>query len=282
MAGFETPQEKLAREKSNMAQVVRNEFAPGQLQAGQTMNGPGAHAVERVYGGTMSTRPQELSLVKAMRPTPSGEWVLGTGVVHRVHPEDDTLTIQFVPDQHRLRLPLRSVSPILDIEPVYPKIRLGKGEPLPTRSQVMQRELAAEEHRRQLGLTDGQPLPGQDMEGLRPGEWEGKNGNVKMMGDHWGIPVWTIDALKNRSIPNTQVTGAYGCHFYTELYQNNFYASPAHRGLDVAAQLQQEKETKMVSGKSKVVSHIYIPLQGPQLQLDVDTGVWNPSEDYDD
>ncbi|CAE8626527.1 unnamed protein product, partial [Polarella glacialis] len=100
-----------------------------------------------------------------------------------------------------------------------------------------------------------------DMEGLRAGESKGSDGMVKITADHWGIPAQTLDALKMRGIPASQVTGEYGRHFYSDLYSNGFYAREGHGGVDIAAQIAQEREVKKASGQTRVVSQTYIPLQ---------------------
>merc|ERR1712190_512085 len=116
---------------------------------------------------------------------PLGEWQLGRGVIHRVNRDDMTVTVQFLPDQHRCRLPWMSVRPIPFITPTYPTVKLAPGQRLPSRYEIEQREERANRMRQDLSIPH--------------------------------------DALRNRSIPASQVTGEYRKHFYTNLYKNNFY-----------------------------------------------------------
>ncbi|CAJ1368784.1 unnamed protein product [Effrenium voratum] len=215
---YETPQERRRREEQEIRQQVAEEFNPHRLQEGDHLQNVGA--TEVIYGGQTSSRPKELSLVKVQRPLPSGGYAEDLGVVHRVHAEDDTLTVQFVSDQHRLRVPTGQALLVQPVTPNYPKTRLKPGERLPTKGQVDRREAALEVERRRLGLPQGALLPHQEEESnqLNQGEHRGEDGVVRISADHWGIPAPTLDALKNRSIPPSEVTGIYSRHFYTNLY----------------------------------------------------------------
>mmetsp|Transcript_81210 Transcript_81210/g.128421 ORF Transcript_81210/g.128421 Transcript_81210/m.128421 type:complete len:363 (+) Transcript_81210:45-1133(+) len=216
MPSFETPQERRQREEAAMRKQVSMEFAPQQLHAGDRMDNLGA--TEVFYGGQMSSRPKELSLVKVQRPSPTGGFEEDLGVVHRVHAEDDTVTVQFPSDQHRVRVPTNQALLVQTLTPTYPKIRLKPGEHLPNRKQLDRREKELEEERRKLGLPQGAMLPWQEADHLNQGERRDEDGVVRIAGDHWGIPTPTLDALKNRSIPPDEVTGVYGRHFYSRLY----------------------------------------------------------------
>lgn len=217
MPSFETPQERRQREEAAMRKQVAMEFAPQQLNAGDRMDNLGA--TEVFYGGQMSSRPKELSLVKVQRPSPNGGFEEDLGVVHRVHAEDDTVTVQFPNDQHRVRVPTNQALLVQTLTPSYPKIRLKPGEHLPNRKQLDRREKELEEERRKLGLPQGAMLPWQEADQLNQGERRDDDGIVRITGDHWGIPTPTLDALKNRSIPPDEVTGVYGRHFYSRLYE---------------------------------------------------------------
>lgn len=267
---FETPQERQTREKSLVASMVKEEFS--NTKEGPNLDDVGSAAAEKIYGGEASALPQERSLVKAMRPTPTGEYVLATGVVHRIHSDDNTLTVQFVPDQHRLRLPLHSVQPILDVQPEYQTVFLGPGETMPTRTQMLQREEADRAERMRLGLPDGSPLPSNE----DGSSGNGHHGPSKVSAEHWGIPVSTLNALKNRSIPASQVESVYGRHYYTNLYSNEFYTKNRHQHVNIAEDFLQERDARESSGRTKVASHIYIPLEGPQLQMNFESGEWEP------
>merc|ERR1719198_1576750 len=237
--------------------------------------------LEHIYGGEESALPQELQLVKVWRPMPFGPPQLAKGVIHRVHPEDRTLTVQFVPDQHRVRVPYSSVQPILNIEPVYPKVYLKEGERPPTRSELMAKFMR-EQELKAMGL----PVP---QEPERPGFQEGGERRTEKA-HQWGIPATTLDALRNRAIPSYQITGLYGKHFYSNLYENNFYFG----GKDEKNGLSDDSLPGMGSGVAEVdrfghvnameavsgaqfaiTRHRYKPLNGPEMEQMPD-GSWKP------
>lgn len=276
------PEEQLAMEQKMVKEMVRNEFQTWNHDdpVAQALHRGGA--AEHVFGGVESTRPHELQLVQAWRPSPDGTWTLGQGVVHRVHHDDDTVTVQFLPDQHRCRLPLSSVKPQLDVTPVYPTIRLGPGERLPTASEIEVREHNANVYRQQQGIAFDAPIPGALESGaLRTDEHLGADGHTPVVeSDQWGIPATTLDALRNRSIPAAQVTGTYGQHFYTNLYKNDFYAQQPHM---VSASghvgLKAEEVKAHKPAGPNVVSHRYVPLHGPEMMQDVRTGRWQLADE---
>eukprot|EP00930_Biecheleria_cincta_P064491 TRINITY_DN5006_c0_g1_i1.p1 TRINITY_DN5006_c0_g1~~TRINITY_DN5006_c0_g1_i1.p1 ORF type:complete len:365 (-),score=55.50 TRINITY_DN5006_c0_g1_i1:193-1287(-) len=233
MQGFETPQQRDARQAAAVAKQVAEEFNPHQLQVGDHMSNVGT--AERIYGGHMSDKPVQLSLVKVQRQRfepgsmfPSYEEEVG--VVHRVHPEDDTLTVQFPSDQHRLRVRSTDVQLVQFVDPTYPTVRLQRGQRLPNKDELDRREAANDIVRRQLGIPQGHMLPNQQDEALLEGERRDDDGKVVTDAGYWGIPVTTLDALKNRSIPPGQVGGAYGRHFYTSLYERYRAASIGSEG----------------------------------------------------
>jgi hypothetical protein len=216
-------------------------------------------------------KPYLMQLVHAYRITPYGEWQLEQAVIHKMWEPADILEVQFISDQHRCRLPFRSVRPVLDITPKYPPVRLGPGERVPTRVEIEERERKADGLRRALGLPVDAPLPGTLMEEkdtLRPGETM-ENGRVTMQIPRWGIPGTTLDALRNRSIPCHQVGAVYGRHFYTNLYQNKFYPQEQRH-------VRPAGEQSWVGDKApqRVVGHRYVPLDGPELVQDLATGDW--------
>mmetsp|Transcript_102216 Transcript_102216/g.317957 ORF Transcript_102216/g.317957 Transcript_102216/m.317957 type:complete len:313 (+) Transcript_102216:1051-1989(+) len=269
------PEEYLRQEQQRAREEVRHEYLdhknPNELVEQEMHNDSPETA--HIYGGAMSAEPQEQQLVQAWRPTPWGEWQLAAGVIHRVHSDDKTVTVQFVPDQHRVRVPFMSVKPVLDITPQYPTVRLAPGERLPTPAEIAERERNANATRERLGLPPDAPLPGtEDQNALLAGESMDKDGMVILKAKHWGIPAPTLDALRNRSIPPNQVTDTYGRHFYTDLYRNNFYAekerwvsASGHVGVD---------ERRRDPNAPHVISHTYIPLEGPELEQDMHTGKW--------
>lgn len=274
-------QEQLKEERRKAKEFVRHEFSePFERhdQVGEMLR-HGPASLERVYGGAESAEPRELQLVQAWRPSWSGEWQLARGVVHRVHHEDRTVTVQFLDDQHRCRLPWMSVQPQLDITPVYPTVRLAPGERLPTRAEILREQHEANVRRKREGIPPDAPLPGTEgMEALRPGEHLGTDHVPAIAGDHWGLPAPTLDALRNRSIPPAQVTGEYGRHFYTELYRNRFYPQQ-QRCVSADGTLHSALPRPgpgPAGGEARIAGHRYIPLEGPEMEQCLDTGTWHP------
>mmetsp|Transcript_30547 Transcript_30547/g.65811 ORF Transcript_30547/g.65811 Transcript_30547/m.65811 type:complete len:298 (+) Transcript_30547:160-1053(+) len=236
-------------------------------------------AADRIYGGEMSSRPSELQLVKAWRPDKEGTWMLDLGVIHRVHEEEDAVTVQFFSDQHRCQLPTMNVQPQLNITPSYPTIRLAPGNRLPTASELEAREHNRELRRKELGLNPCDPLPDEDLEGdLLAGEHRDVKGNVIVYSDTWGIPAPTLTALRNRCIPRHEVKEYYDRHFYSKLYENNFYQQQpgwAVKSLDFTPPPAHDP----VKRKKKVVQHTYIPISGPPMIQNLETGEWRASHD---
>lgn len=277
----------------------------------------GHNAVEHVYGGAESADLQERDLVKAWRPIPGGPMQMGFGVVHRLHPEDGTVTVQFVPDQNRARLPFSAVMKVQFFTPQYPVVHLQPGQKMPTPAEIKAREEQEAVVRRNLGLPPDAPL-----------DQFGETADTKARkeyGQRWGIPAPTLDALRNRSIPAYQVTGTYGAHFYTNLYKNNFYPQKMHNvsasghvgvdgygaGAKSIAELYGGGQGQGPAGgplgaggqagyfsdvrerggfgetrggdygegpgyeKMHIISHRFIPLNGPELEQDMDDGKWH-------
>jgi len=348
-----------------------------------------------VNGERVQVRPENIVPNQGQyRPTVS--YQTGKGVVHRVHHEDGTVTVQFLDDQHRTRVPFSAVKNIDDITPEFPDVILKPGQKMPTRLEIkqMEREQSGLPALGQLALVPGAyaliqglrdkqkyngrhckllefdpgvglwevlvgeehfalsqenmaPIPpgmvvmaqpgdvvrlqglvnrpfyngqlatlvhyqkgpwssgvaaggevesgvwdvvvGQDRFCVRPENISLLHGPQKKSHleyelldnskvherriekvQQWGIPEPTLDALRNRSIPMYQVTGNYGRHFYTGLYENNFYAGTDYRlanrnNLDDSFMYDTEDVT--------IVGHRYIPLEGPELDLMPD-GKW--------
>jgi len=316
---METPAEQRRREEAAIRKELAEEFSPHQHYVGEHLDNEGT--VERIYGGQTSERPKELSLVRVQRPLASGGSAEELAVVHRVHAEDDTLTVQFPSDQHRLRVPTRIVMLVQTITPTYPKIRLHPGERLPNRAEVDRREAELEAERRKRGLPQGAMLPWQEAEQLNQGEHKGADGVVRIDAGRWGIPAPTLEALKHRSIPPDEVSGVYGRHFYSGLYERqkmeslqashvgfrghggSGYGSGSYggpRGLaggpgglagpgglgETPGGFPGGKGALGPAGTAKdrlpdgrrVVSRVYIPLEGPEMQLNPATGNWEPAE----
>uniref|UniRef100_A0A7S1RJH3 Uncharacterized protein n=1 Tax=Alexandrium catenella TaxID=2925 RepID=A0A7S1RJH3_ALECA len=267
-------QDILQDERNTIREQVRHEFYdhknPNDLVSRELKNDN--PEVSHVYGGTMSALPQEGQIVQAWRPTPWGEWQLGKGVVHRVHHDDKTVTVQFVPDQHRVRTGFMNVRPLFDYTPEYPTVRLAPDERLPSRAEILEREQTANQRREELGIPGDAPLPGTESN-LRAGEAQLADGSVVIKSDRWGIPAPTLDALRNCSIPPGQVTGEYGRHFYTNLYKNNFYLGK-EVVVDADGRIGVEGQRRRMEDNARVISHRYVPLEGPELEQDLRSGQW--------
>lgn len=284
----QTPQQALAQERQVMQSSVAAQFErPMDRDSALYKAMHGDSAIEHVYGGEMSAQPQEEDLVQAWRPGQNGEWQLGTGVVHRVHQEDRTVTVQFVPDQGRYRLPFMSIKKLSDITPEYPTIRLRPGQRLPTPSEIVEREHRANVQREVWGIANDQALPGSAADdAFLPGETKGKDGMVTIRAQNWGIPAPTLEALRNRSVPCPQVTGEYGRHFYTDLYKQNFYAAQGQSNVLTSGPVQSEhakRGQQMQKPKARVVGHTYIQADGQVLEQNLATGKWHiPAECEED
>jgi len=279
-------EEILRYEKADIKGHVQQEFLMADRPSEYVLNemNNDSAAVDHIYGGTMSAAPRELQIVRAWRPTPWGEMQLATGVVHRVHEEDRTVTVQFVPDQHRARVPWSSCDPMPDITPTYPEIRLGQNERVPTRAEIVAREENANLMRQQMGIAHDAPLPGTLETGnLRPGERKGANGQIILRSKDWGIPAQTLDVLRNRSIPPSQVTGVYGLHFYTNLYKHNFYTGPEYQspeGMQATVGLRGQRSG--TGDEARITSHTKILLDGTEMTQNMKTGAWTIKEQRPD
>lgn len=235
-----------------------------------------------VFDHKEGTNPRERMLVMAWRPTPFGQWQLAQAVVHRAHYHEHpvTVTVQFTSDQHRCRLPWVSCKPQSDA-PEYPTVHLAPGERVPTRAEILQKEQEQDALRWQMGLQPNDPLPG-DEDPFEPAQRSLNERNRQyVLTDHWGIPAPTLDALRNRSVPNSQLTGTYGQHFYSNLYKNDFYPATKHAVSETGqlARAQHHANTHHApQSEQRVVSHRYVPLSGPSLEMDMDNGEWLVAE----
>lgn len=273
-------QQQLAMEKQRAREYVRNEFAQ-QMDPNDPVEREmhsGSVAVQKVFGGTESQQLHELQLVKAWRPSANGSWELANGVIHRVH-HDNTVTVQFLPDQHRCVLPFMSVQPHADITPVFPEVVLAQGERLPTPSDIALREKSANAIRQLYDIPGDAPIPGlgYNHNPLGAGEHYDAQGHAAVWGDHWAMPASTQVALRNRSVPSSEITGVYGQHFYSNLYKNRFYPDAGRTvsqsgQVDFAAEQGRKSQTKEV--------HRKITLDGQELLLDMKTGVWHPVKSH--
>jgi hypothetical protein len=211
---------------------------------------------------------EELHLCEAWRPVPGPKGVqpkLEKCVAHRVHPEDYTVTVQFFKDQHRLRIPVSCCRPLLDITPEYPQIYISDGEAPPSREEI---DLYEEEKSRLEAHGMVAPL------------FDGPDPTLgsKERATYWGLPTPTLDALRNRSIPPAQVTGEYGRHFYTSLY--NRQASEANKR---HTPVTSEPEVHLQHGKSQAkvtLKRRYIQLDGTELVQQED-GSWLNAADIE-
>lgn len=229
-----------------------------------------------IYAGQTSTALKERDLVWAPRAMPFG-YQMQKGVVHRVHHAGNatTVTVQFLSDQHRDRYPLDRVEPIRDITPTYPAIRIHPGARMPTAREVQGLE---EEERRaaQMGLPPPPFPPGFSLED--PSKTHERH-VTKVQ--RWGLPEPTLDALRNRSIPQMQVHGYYQKHFYSNLYDNNFYKTQDHvvsvtghvHNLSMPDMGVPRPGPGIEPPEMYVVGHRYIPLEGPPYEM-MDDGRW--------
>lgn len=273
-----SPEEILRYEKADIKGTVKDEFLMFDRPGTDKEFSRSSAAVENIYGGVASAHPKELQLVQAWRQWPRGDWQLATGVVHRVHEEDRTVTVQFVPDQHRARVPWSSCQPFLDITPEYPEIRLGQNERLPTRAEILEREENANRMRQQMGIAPDAPLPGALESNLKPGERKGPDGRIVVRSQDWGIPATTLDALRNRSIPPSQVTGVPGQHFYSKLYENQFYGGSEY------LKNERQRAGQQDGDQGHIVEHTMVKSDGTVLQQNLKTGTWSvvpPQKPYD-
>lgn len=271
----------------------------GHMVAGPGMRDHGGFQ-DSGYGGRQGRSAgglQELMLCECWRPMGYGPPKIAKGVVHRIHMEDHTVTVQFLDDQHRLRLKSSMVNPISPVEPKYPRVVLQKGERPPTRAEIMEKinREAAEEEWASLNGVALPPKPAQSDEADPSDNTERRVERV----DQWGIPAPTLDALRNRSVPSYQVSGVYGEHFYSKLYASNFHstkdkqiqqeAAAAANGVvggrpgslggrpggvpaNGAAPLPQAGGGGR-GGPSTIKTHRYIPLEGPEMEQMPD-GSW--------
>lgn len=263
--GRPTIEDRISEVRQSEQEIVQR-LVDSEFNAGQHVYGHG-----QVYGGQMSTQLRELQLVQAWRQSPNGQWALEKAVVHRVHNDMGVVTVQFFSDQHRHMLPQASVKPILDFTPSYPKVRLAPGERVPTRQEIEQREMQADNMRKAIGIPSDAPLPGTEMnDNLLPGETM-VNGRPAIQVEHWGIPGPTLEALRNRSVSCTQVRGSYGAHFYSNLYGKTYQGIEAEQVLVTDA---GTVDTSHGMGDGRVSSNRFIPLSGPELVQDLKTGAW--------
>mmetsp|Transcript_8367 Transcript_8367/g.19712 ORF Transcript_8367/g.19712 Transcript_8367/m.19712 type:complete len:335 (-) Transcript_8367:78-1082(-) len=232
----------------------------------RALKGENVGGVQYVYGGAMSTGPQELQLCKLWRPMQFGPPSLETAVVHRVHKEDDTITVQFVPDQHRVRVPSYCVEPCLNVEPDYPEVWLKPGERPPTRKEIMEHELE-KDRMREMGM----PVPEDTAPPMEGGHTKTSHRRTEVR-QWWGIPATTLDALRNRSIPSWQLTGHYGRHYYSSLYKNNFYKGDDAE-VDSLGRVDEPLDQQQI-----ITKHVYIPLEGPVMEQMPD-GEFRPKGD---
>lgn len=208
---------------------------------------------------------KELDRVWAPRHMPWGREEQ-IGIVHRIH--GDIATIQFPSDQHRIRLPVKDIldKKMEDFEPKYPTVRMHPGSRMPTAKEVQLLE-----YETKLAVRNNLPPPP-----LPPGfEFEDprdlKTKHVSRV-QHWGISEPTLDALRNRSLPSSQVAGYYDQHFYSNLYDNNFYRDfrggyAYHRGHD-----EEHHHEHGVPGER------YYPLDGPPVEM-MEDGTWRIIQD---
>mmetsp|Transcript_112174 Transcript_112174/g.194475 ORF Transcript_112174/g.194475 Transcript_112174/m.194475 type:complete len:291 (+) Transcript_112174:101-973(+) len=226
-------------------------------------------SAQHIYLGVQDGALKELDLCWAPRPMPWG-YIKDKAVVHRVHDDVDgmTVTVQFLSDQHRIRLPPEECKPIRDFTPMYPTVRIHPAARLPTPAEVDRLE-QEKQYAAERGLPQPPYPPGFSLED----ESQTHETHVSKV-PRWGIPEPTLDALRNRSLAPYQITGVYGPHFYSKLYENNFYykkdvkvARDGHVENYKYSDYDQEDPTTLIVGAR------YIPLNGPPEEL-TDNGTW--------
>jgi len=204
---------------------------------------------------------KEHQLVNAWRNPFAPSWTPESrelAIIHRVHLEDQTVTVQFLKDQNRIRMHVAAVTQVDKTPHSYPAKWIHPGDAMPTATQCQAAAVLEEEHRAHLERM-GHPMAPRfqqkDLD-LPPKRVE--------QSDRWGIPAPTLIALRNRSIPMSEVTGLYDQHFYSKLYENNFYPTKA-------VQVSDKKSGNM-PGEATTINHIYVPLNGPPKQQMKDGG----------
>lgn len=201
---------------------------------------------------------KEHQLVHAWRSPFAPSWTLESreqGVVHKVHREDHTITIQFLSDQHRVRMHTAVVTPVDNTPSSYHAQWLHPGQDFPSLAACQAAAQHDDEHRAMLERS-GHPVPPRfDKKdfALPPKRVE--------RSDRWGMPTTTLIALRNRTIPMCEVTGRYDQHFYTQLYDNKFYPTKPMKVLDM--------QRGNLPGEPPITKHFYIPLSGiPKQQME--------------
>lgn len=196
---------------------------------------------------------RELDRVWAPRHMPWGV-TKEVAIVHRIH--GTVLTVQFPSDQHRIRILMSDVQKMDDFEPEYPVIRMHPGAKMPSSKEVQMLD-----YERKIALAQGLPEPplppGFSMED--PGKLKDKH--ISRV-QHWGISEPTLDALRNRTLPAANLTGYYNRHFYSKLYENNFYRNGYKR-----EDAEPEPQTWGVVGQR------YYSLDHPPVEF-TEEGTW--------
>lgn len=216
----------------------------------------------------------EQQLVWAYRAFDSLGWVPQSAelaVVHRLVHSENLVEVQFLNDQYRMKVPEAQCMPADQRIPEYRPVWMAPGELVPSVDDAW----VQERERQQWYQTRGLPIPDQYGFDDWAKKWKEFHGPVR-----WAMPAATQEALRNRSIPASEVTGAYGKHFYTRLYANNFWAgnegAGERRGL---AQKLRAKGGQPITDYTITVQK-YIPLSGDTLvwkgNQKGDGGAWVP------
>lgn len=210
---FEMSRRAEERERAAALAMTRGEEVPQYDTPEQMMEELKSLLHEPLMPASFTGLKEQSLCTTWRRPNSWSDWELAEAVIHRLHPKEGMVTVQFLPDQHRAIVPVACVQPVLNITPEYPVRWLRHGQQLPTAHQL-QEEM--KQHAELLAM--GYPLPEE-----YTGPLKNEDGSYYAKAEFWGIPVTTHEALLNRSLPLSQIRTEYGPHFYTNLYKNNFY-----------------------------------------------------------
>lgn len=136
--------------------------------------------------------------------------------LHSVDPTSGVCEVQFLSDQVRAMMPLAHVAPATKQPPSYRPVFLHPEDKVPSLDEARNIVLRQEQEDAEYMARYGHPRP-LDMSGIM-------SRIIDEEPKQWGIPTSVHWALRNRSIPATQVKGKYESHFYSRLYEHNFFA----------------------------------------------------------
>lgn len=165
------------------------------------------------------------ALVYAWRMPESVAWTPQSAelaVVHKPCRDGLHFEVQFLKDQARLKLPKTHFWAVDQSMPAYKPVWLKPDDLLPSMDEALQMEQqqqrARDAYMRQHGIAMPEPQDG------------GMKERLRHEAVRWAMPENTTWALRNRSIPASQVSGKYGPHVYSRLYKANFWADEKPQG----------------------------------------------------